>query len=44
MSTATLTRWHVLAIALLAVAALIAWLGYADRELAIRLADLGLCR
>lgn len=44
MTAAPLTRWHVLAVALIAAAALMAWLGYTDRELAIRLADLGLCR
>jgi hypothetical protein len=44
MRSAIASRWHVLAIALLAAAALIALVGYADRELALQLADLALCR
>jgi hypothetical protein len=44
MTPAPLTRWHVLAVVLLAAAALVVWLGYGNRELALQLANLGLCR
>jgi hypothetical protein len=44
MRTAPFIRWHVLAVVLVAAAALVAWVGYGDRELALVLADLGLCR
>ena len=44
MRTAPLTRWHVLAVALAIAGALVAWIGYGDGELALVLADLGLCR
>jgi hypothetical protein len=44
MTPAPLTRWHVLAIALLVAAALVLVVGYGNRELALQLADLGLCR
>jgi hypothetical protein len=42
--TTPLTRWHVVAIALLAAAALVAWVGYGNRELALQFGDLRLCR